>query len=136
MRDDNNIIHLGPILSFFDIQQNPFLSSASTKWQENWVQALLPLSKNYIIFSYLPNPYFPKGKITPKQKEYLNKTDYHIHYLKYINFIYLRELSLFISIVLEIYKLKYSPNILVTYNSSKHNILIGRLLNVFICRGS
>jgi glycosyltransferase involved in cell wall biosynthesis len=120
-------IHLGPFLSNFDIEKNPFLSAASSKWQKNWIDSLLPLSKEYFVFSYLPNPYFPKGKLRPKQTN-TPISNFRIYYINYINIIFLRELSLFFSILKTFFNLKVTPKILVTYNSSNHNIFVGQIL--------
>jgi hypothetical protein len=124
-----NILHIGPVISENQLLKIQYLSNAASKWQLCFRNALSPFVENYFIFSYLPDYYFPKGKLFPRLVKF--ESNYNIIIIRYLNLFFIRNISLVISYLNAYRNLHYTPDIIITYNSLLHNSFFALLLKKY-----
>jgi glycosyltransferase involved in cell wall biosynthesis len=121
------VLWIGPIVDNSDMKFHPAISPAANKWQLSFIKALQDQIETDI-FSYLPEPVFPKGKILPKYTNILN--GFNVIHIKYLNLPFIRKISIVISILLKIdFKKQYCY--VFTYNNYFEHKLVAKYLQYF-----
>jgi glycosyltransferase involved in cell wall biosynthesis len=121
------VLWIGPIVDNSDMKLHPAISPAANKWQLSFIKALQEQMETDI-FSYLPEPVFPKGKILPKYSNIIS--GFNVLQIKYLNFPFIRKISIVISILLKIdFKKQYTY--VFTYNNYFEHKLVAKYLQYF-----
>lgn len=86
------VLWIGPVIKPEDIRKHPAISPAGNKWQSSFIKALENIGFSVVIFSYLPDPYFPKGRLIPYYSG--NALNNSMMQHSYVNLPFIREKSL------------------------------------------
>jgi glycosyltransferase involved in cell wall biosynthesis len=123
-----SILWIGVIIKSEQISTYKVVSAAANNWQLNFINGLI---QNNIItkcITYLPDSYWPKGKLLPK----LCKHDYPIiedvFSVSYLNLPLFREFTLGLNIIFLIVRKKLVFDLLITYNPFKRHIYTGTFI--------
>jgi hypothetical protein len=118
------ILWLGPVLSSTEVMKHVAVSPAANIWQINFLNSF-ETTDNIILLTYLPEPYFPKGKFISTRKENKNQPfDWLTFSNKFLNIPFFRELTLIFNIIYNCRKLK-NIDYLITYNCYLPHKIIG-----------
>ena len=86
------ILWVGPLVNPEDVVKYKAVSPAGNKWQTSFIKALKEQGISVTNFTYLPEPYFPKGQMIPNYRT--TNTLVETISSKYINFPFIRNFSL------------------------------------------
>lgn len=117
MQNQIKILWIGPIVPKNDAEKFINMSQASINWQNNMINGISKVITEIITLSYIPESYFPRGRLFPNIKSNNN-----IKYCDYINIPIIRNISLYKNIIEEI-KNNNDANYVITYNSIKAHVV-------------
>ena len=120
------ILWSGPVVDRNLCNTSSAISPAANNWQLDFINGLIDNNVPISIFSYLPNPSWPKGLFTPKHK----KSNICNHYsVSYFNIHWLRNYIIafkYIHLLKKHHKNGKKYDVLITYNASKQNLFFGK----------
>lgn len=123
-----SILWIGVIVKSNKIGAYKVVSAAANNWQQRFINGLVDNGIKVSCVTYLPDSYWPKGKLRPK----LNPDDLpeiaNVSSVSYLNIPFCREITLGISLISIILKERMSFDLLITYNPFKRHIYLGTFI--------
>lgn len=119
------VIWIGPMVEPIDENKFKGISPAANKWQQSFIDALIQAKVEVVNLSYLPEPYFPKGKLIPFYSSKNSKIK--VLQNRYINTPIFRDLSLAYNLISSS-KAFADFDYVITYNNSYPHIKVAQLL--------
>jgi glycosyltransferase involved in cell wall biosynthesis len=120
-----SILWIGVIIKSNKIGTYKVVSAAANNWQQNFINGLVENEIKINCITYLPDSYWPKGKLLPK----LNENDFpnieNVYTVRYLNVPIFREFSLGLGIIYSILRNRIKLDLLITYNPFKRHIYTG-----------
>lgn len=121
------LLWLGGIFTEDSMLKNTAISPAANRWQSGLISALARQDCHVTMISHLPEPLWPRGKVSPGESADLDSR-FKNHFVPYLNMPFLRSTSLrwgYRQALHEVCRQHRKPLVVFSYNPSPHGISTG-----------
>lgn len=110
------------------------VSAAANNWQLKFIRSLIHNKIDVFCLSYMPDSYWPKGKLFPKIQSNELPAGINIISVLYFNIPIFREITLGISLIYAVLRKNIPFDLLITYNPFIRHILLGTFFKFFLSK--
>ena len=128
-RSKSKYVWIGPIVGSGQLSSSEATSPAANHWQARCVETLLHLGRDIHVLTYCPQRSWPFGPFIGEKFQLQTEFDFIADSISYLNFPFIRNISLFLGLFFRINSL--NCDYIITYNPIFSHRLVARSMQFF-----